>query len=46
MTVGTALAVSLSGIEGTIVQVEADVGRGLPGMKRPGFSSASFTALC
>lgn len=41
MTVGTALAVSLSGIEGTIVQVEADVGRGLPGMYIGGLGDAA-----
>ena len=32
MTVATALAVGLTGVTGTIVEVEADVGPGLPGM--------------
>lgn len=43
MTVGTALAVSLSGITGTLVQVEADVGRGLPGVYIGGLGDAAVS---
>lgn len=32
MSVGRALSVGLIGVDGTVVEVEADVGRGLPGM--------------
>ena len=41
MTVGTALAVALNGVEGAIVEVEADVGRGLPGMYIGGLGDAA-----
>nr|WP_120491452.1 YifB family Mg chelatase-like AAA ATPase [Corynebacterium lactis] len=41
MTVGTALAVGLCGVEGSIVEVEADVGRGLPGIYIGGLGDAA-----
>lgn len=41
MTVGRALSVSLQGVDGTTVEVEADVGRGLPGMHIGGLGDAA-----
>lgn len=41
MAVGRALSVGLIGVDGTVVDVEADVGRGLPGMYIGGLGDAA-----
>ena len=41
MGVGRAVSVALQGLDGVIVEVEADVGRGLPGMHIGGLGDAA-----
>ena len=41
MSVGRAVSVALQGLDGVVVAVEADVGRGLPGMHIGGLGDAA-----